>query len=206
MYNRKLYSRVVRFQRTAVENTFNILTTIQGHSDKIMKKSLEQMPWIPPGSKSTCIGLSDSCIHGSNNLRKVIVQSFDGVERLLAGTDTAQKKNQSGQVASPSRPASTAGPKKAVKRKARSAQKIAPKTGASTPVDTDSKSKIQSAAGKPGETAPVTAQTKPASLSPPSSPPVPATTSSPSPAMPKPAEPSEKQTKSDSAQAGKPTR
>lgn len=191
MYDRELYSRVVRFQRTAVENTFKILTTLQGHSDKILKKSLEQMPWLPQGSKSTCMGLSDSCIHGSNNLQKIVVQGFNDVERMLIRSETPKKKNQAGTAASSARPAPAAGPKQAGRKKASSAQKPSPKTAAATAAYAEVKSESQSAARQSEVTPPSAAQAKPSSAS--SSPP----------ATSKPAETPEKPTKSDSVPAGK---
>ena len=47
MYNQQMYARMVRFQRTAMDNTFAILSSLQGYGDRVLKKSLQKSPWLP---------------------------------------------------------------------------------------------------------------------------------------------------------------
>lgn len=123
MYDRQLYAKVVRFQRTAVDNTFAILTSLQGYGEKLLKKSLEQNPWLPENSKSTCVGLSDTCMHGSNTLRKFIDQGFDEMERLVASTATTKESERPAKNVPSSRPAAAAAGKPTSRKKSASPQK-----------------------------------------------------------------------------------
>jgi len=103
MQNRDYFLKAVRFQRTALENTFAVFTILQGHGDAMMRKSLDRMLWLPEDGKSACKVLSDTCMQGSENLQKFIDHGLDGIERLLAsntitpeqsGTEETTKKNR----------------------------------------------------------------------------------------------------------------
>ncbi len=95
MYNQDLYSRAVRFQKTAVDNTFLIFSTLQGHGEQLLKKSLEKTPWMTESGRKTCTYFSDSCIDGSNYVKNIIDQGFDEMEKLLAkGKKTGNAKQE----------------------------------------------------------------------------------------------------------------
>ena len=125
MYNQQMYARMVRFQRTAMDNTFAILSSLQGYGDRILKKSLEQSPWLPENSKNTCIGLSDTYLHGSKNLRKLVEQGFDEMERLVSRTSVSRESEKTVKSIPAPRPAEPAARKQAGGRKSAPPQKTA---------------------------------------------------------------------------------
>lgn len=213
MYDRQFYSRMVRFQRTAVDNTFAIIASLQGYGDKLLKKTLEQNPWLPEKSKSTCSGLSDSCLSGSQTLRKFIDQGFDEMERLVTRTVIARKSEGE------TKPALFAPPPAATARKQLARQKPAPsrkptvssaaaenaeplaKTGrqsTTAPGGMSSAAKTTTQAiAKPAEQPVATPVAKPAATSPVPPPPTTAATTT------KPSGPSEKTAQNENAAAGK---
>lgn len=147
MYDRELYSRVVRFQRTAVDNGFAIYTTLQGYGDKILKKSLEQNPWLPEKSKSTCAGLYDSCLYGSKTLKKFIDQGFDEMERLVARGSGMPAKGEKSEAKPPlSRTAAATGQRQTSEKKSAASQKSTGKSASSTTTGSSVKSPKQSTA------------------------------------------------------------
>lgn len=215
MYDRQFYSRMVRFQRTAVDNTFAIIASLQGYGDKLLKNTLEQTPWLPEKSKSTCAGLSDSCLSGSQTLRKFIDQGFDEMERLVTRSVITRKSENEAKPALLAPPSAASARKQLARQKPAASRKPTVSSAVAEKADPLAKTGRQPTAAPEGmsstakpATQPIAASAekpvatpmaKPASASP--VPPPPTTAA----AMTKPAEPSEKTAQNESAAAGKPS-
>jgi hypothetical protein len=156
MYDQHLYTKVVRFQRAAVDNTFAIFTSLQGYGENILKKSLEQNPWLPETSKVTCMGLTDTCLHGSKNLRKFIDQGFDEMERLVAGTATTQERERPAKNTHASQPAAAAKKQKSRKKS------VAPPKPTGKASDAESTGSVSTAGKKPAAMTEKISESKPA--------------------------------------------
>jgi hypothetical protein len=107
MDNKALYSKTVRYQRVAVKNTFSLLSTLQDHGERLLKKSLEQNPWLPEKSKKACACLADTCFNSSKLLEKIVDRNFSDIEKLYRTGDKPQKKQTQPKKTEASKPART---------------------------------------------------------------------------------------------------
>lgn len=105
MDNRALYTKTMQYQRVAVKNTFSLLAILQDHGERLLKKSLEQNPWLPERSKKACNCLADTCFDSSRRFEKIIDRNFDDLEKFYRSGEKQQEKQAQSKTTDASKPA-----------------------------------------------------------------------------------------------------
>jgi hypothetical protein len=169
-----LFARAIRYQKTATDNAFSVLSAVQHGSEEMLKDSLKYCSWMPESGKKSCLSYTDEYIQATERIRSMVNEGFDQVENSFSGSDTPQAKPTSPPQKQIEQPVSTAQPVKteaaapapqqsqpAAKKKAEPAPNNDPAPVAKKPASTTQKS--TKTAAKPRTTRPAAAKSSTAS-------------------------------------------
>jgi hypothetical protein len=106
MDNTAFISKAIRYQKTASDQVFQLMSFYQSSSEQLLQKTLEQITWLPGISKESCLSWSSSYQESTNRLKDMVDTGFEQVEQVFTFPmfkDSTEKKSQpSGQAAAPS--------------------------------------------------------------------------------------------------------
>ncbi|MCP4341586.1 MAG: hypothetical protein GY799_22580 [Desulfobulbaceae bacterium] len=136
MDNTAFMSKAIRYQKTAADQVFELMSLYQSSSEELLKKTLEQFTWLPGISKESYLSWNSSYQESTNRLKDMVDTGFEQVEQVFASPilkDNTEKKSQSSQkAAAPSQ--------KTVSRKKTKPQ---PKTSVAKATPSKAKSSVQ---------------------------------------------------------------
>lgn len=106
MDNIGFISQAIRYQKTAVDQVFELMSQYQSNSDELLQNTLDQFSWLPGVSKESYLHWSASYQEGTNYLKGIVDTGFEQVEQVFtspAPKDSTEKKTQLiGQSTTPS--------------------------------------------------------------------------------------------------------
>lgn len=73
------------FQKTIVENSFNVMTTVQDQTEKMFHNYLDQMPWVTADGKKSLQTTLDMTKKIRDDFKKSIDDGYCKIEELLEG-------------------------------------------------------------------------------------------------------------------------
>lgn len=115
MGNRALMSRAIRYQKTASDSIFTIVTTLQSSNEKMMRETLNQYSWLPESSKKGLFFWYDTCNQTTTGLKKMVDRSYEEAQKYF-------------EAPSPEAPSTKPAAKKPATTKAAPQKKAATKT------------------------------------------------------------------------------
>jgi len=93
-------AQAIHYQRTAWNNAFSMCSAMQLNGKDMLENSLNQCSWLSENEKQGYLSWAKSCIQTTENLKSLIENSFQEVEKQLADSPstasaTAKKKAKS---------------------------------------------------------------------------------------------------------------
>lgn len=138
MDNKALYTKTMRFQRVAVENTFSFFAIMQNYGEQVLKESLNQNTWIPEKGKKTFHCLANTCSIGAKFAEKIAQRNFIEMEKIYDATEKQWAKGPQVKKSNIAKPAQTN-----EKASARSGKSILPEKAHAKKKDFSAKAEVQ---------------------------------------------------------------
>jgi hypothetical protein len=80
-----MLKQMLDFNKTAFDNSFNAMLTIQEQNAKMVNTFLEQATWMPEEGKKLVRNWIDACKKGSEDFKKVADDNYKKVDEFFAG-------------------------------------------------------------------------------------------------------------------------
>lgn len=80
MEQKKLFKEMVNFQKTAFDNSFKAIITVQEQGEKMVTVFLTQASWLPKDGKKAITDWIDVCKKRRDDFRDVVEESFSKVQ------------------------------------------------------------------------------------------------------------------------------
>lgn len=71
------------FQKTILENSFNVMNSVQDQTEKMVNSYLDQMPWVTADGKKSLQTSLDMAKKFRDNFKKSIDDGYCKIEELL---------------------------------------------------------------------------------------------------------------------------
>ena len=84
-YN-QMFKQMIDFNKTAFDNTFNALVTLQEQTEKMVSSFLEQATWLPEEGKKVTLDWVKAYKKGCEDFKKAVDENFKRVEDFLASS------------------------------------------------------------------------------------------------------------------------
>ena len=85
----QMLRQMITFNRTAFDNGFNALVTLQEQNEKMANTFLEQATWLPEEVRNVIDVWLSACKNGRGDFKKLVDDNFKKVEALF-GTPKAK--------------------------------------------------------------------------------------------------------------------
>ncbi len=79
----KFTKQALGFQRTIFDNSFNAMTMIQDHTERMMNGYLDQLPWVTPEGKKSLQTSIDMAKRMRDDFKKSIDDGYGKMEEIL---------------------------------------------------------------------------------------------------------------------------
>lgn len=83
MYSKMIAKKIIDFNKTAFDNTFDTVTILQYHSEKMMRIFLENANVFPPEGKRVITEWMAAYKKGKEDFQKSVEESFNAVEHFF---------------------------------------------------------------------------------------------------------------------------
>jgi hypothetical protein len=84
-YN-QMFKQMVTFNKTAFDNSFNALVTLQEQTEKMVNTFLDQATWLPEEGKKVTLDWIQAYKKGCEDFKKVVDENFKRVEDFIASS------------------------------------------------------------------------------------------------------------------------
>jgi hypothetical protein len=84
-YN-QMFKQMVTFNKTAFDNSFNALVTLQEQTEKMVNTFLDQATWLPEEGKKVTLDWIQAYKKGCEDFKKVVDENFKRVEDFMASS------------------------------------------------------------------------------------------------------------------------
>jgi hypothetical protein len=84
-YN-QMFKQMITFNKTAFDNSFNALVTLQEQTEKMVNTFLDQATWLPEEGKKVTLDWIQAYKKGFEDFRKVVDENFKRVEDFIASS------------------------------------------------------------------------------------------------------------------------
>ncbi len=84
MYNTKMFTQVVEYQKTLFDNSFATMATFQDQGHQMMDQVFEKSLLLPDDSKKMCSYWVDFVKQNRENCKGYVDSSFDRIKELFA--------------------------------------------------------------------------------------------------------------------------
>ena len=84
MENNQMFKQMISFNKTAFDNTFNVLVTLQEQNEKMVNTFIAQATWLPEEGKKVTLDWIKAYKKGCEDLKKLVDENFKRVEVLFA--------------------------------------------------------------------------------------------------------------------------
>lgn len=98
MHSKIIARRVIDFNKSAFDNTFDTIAALQDHSEKMVNFFLERASLFPPEGKKVITEWIDAYKRGQNNFKKSVDDSFKTVEDYFVDSANAMGFSIYGQM------------------------------------------------------------------------------------------------------------
>jgi hypothetical protein len=83
MDQKQILKQMISFNKTAFDNTFNALVTLQEQTERMCATLLDQAAWLPEDGKKAIQNWVDTYKSGRDTFRKSVDDSFEKVEAFF---------------------------------------------------------------------------------------------------------------------------
>jgi polyhydroxyalkanoate synthesis regulator phasin len=83
----KVTKQMIQFNKAAFDNTFNAMTVLHDHTEKIVNNFLEQSPWMPAEGKKAITDWIKAYKQGREEFKANVDDNYRKVEEYFAGFD-----------------------------------------------------------------------------------------------------------------------
>jgi polyhydroxyalkanoate synthesis regulator phasin len=87
-YN-QLFKQMINFNKTAFDNSFNAMVTLQEQTEKMVNTFLEQATWLPEEGKKVTIDWVKAYKKACEDFKKTIDENFKKVEDFFSASEKA---------------------------------------------------------------------------------------------------------------------
>jgi hypothetical protein len=82
----QMFKQMITFNKTAFDNSFNALVTLQEQTEKMVNGFLEQATWLPEEGKKVTLDWIQAYKKGCEDFKKVVDENFKRVEDFIASS------------------------------------------------------------------------------------------------------------------------
>lgn len=110
MQQRETLSKAIRYQKTASDNAFSIISILQNSGEQMLKTTLDQCTWIPEKGRKDYLTWSRNYLQMTEKMKSYIDKGYEEAERLFVRaekTAPVPKEPPVQQKASPTPPAAS---------------------------------------------------------------------------------------------------
>jgi hypothetical protein len=79
-----MFKQMITFNKTAFDNSFNALVTLQEQTEKMVNAFLDQATWLPEEGKKVTLDWIKAYKKGCEDFKKVVDENFKRVEDFMA--------------------------------------------------------------------------------------------------------------------------
>jgi hypothetical protein len=83
----KMAKRVVEFNKTTFDSSFNAMVMMQEQSEVMFKNLIDQVPWIPEQGKKAVLDMGAAYKKGREEFKKAVDEGFKNVESYFSQAD-----------------------------------------------------------------------------------------------------------------------
>jgi hypothetical protein len=80
----QMFKQMITFNKTAFDNSFNALVTLQEQTEKMVNTFLDQATWLPEEGKKVTLDWIQAYKKGCEDFKKVVDENFKRVEDFMA--------------------------------------------------------------------------------------------------------------------------
>lgn len=91
MHSKIIAKQIIDFNKAAFDSTFDAITALQDHSEKMVKLFLEKASFFPPEGKKVITEWMDAYKKGKKDFRESVDDSFKIVEDYFVDSANAIK-------------------------------------------------------------------------------------------------------------------
>jgi len=84
---KQVAKQMIKFNKTAFDNTFDAMTVLQEQMEKMMSGFMEQAPWIPAEGKKAIIDWIKAYKKGRDDFKTTVEDNYKKIEDFFAGSD-----------------------------------------------------------------------------------------------------------------------
>lgn len=84
MYNTKMFTQAIEYQKTLFDNSFAAMVTLQNQGQQMMNQAFEKSPLLPDDSKKMYSSWIDSVKQNRETCKEYVDSSFDKIKELFA--------------------------------------------------------------------------------------------------------------------------
>jgi hypothetical protein len=82
----QMFKQMITFNKTAFDNSFNALVTLQEQTEKMVNTFLDQATWLPEEGKKVTLDWIQAYKKGCEDFKKVVDENFQRVEDFIASS------------------------------------------------------------------------------------------------------------------------
>lgn len=82
----QMFKQMITFNKTAFDNSFNALVTLQEQTEKMVNAFLDQATWLPEEGKKVTLDWIQAYKKGCEDFKKVVDENFKRVEDFIASS------------------------------------------------------------------------------------------------------------------------
>ena len=84
-YN-EMYKQMITFNKTAFDNSYNALVTLQEQTEKMVNGFLQQATWLPEEGKKVTLDWIQAYKKACEDFKKTVDENFKRVEDFLSSS------------------------------------------------------------------------------------------------------------------------
>jgi hypothetical protein len=82
----QMFKQMITFNKTAFDNSFNALVTLQEQTEKMVNTFLDQATWLPEEGKKVTLDWIQAYKKGCEDFKKTVDENFKRVEDFIASS------------------------------------------------------------------------------------------------------------------------
>ena len=87
MDNKQIAKQMIKFNKTAFDNSFSAMTMVYEQNEKMVGTFLQQATWIPEEGRKAIENWMQSYKKGCEDFKKMADENYQKVEEFFAGSD-----------------------------------------------------------------------------------------------------------------------
>jgi hypothetical protein len=82
----QMFKQMITFNKTAFDNSFNALVTLQEQTEKMVNAFLDQATWLPEEGKKVTLDWIQAYKKGCEDFKKTVDENFKRVEDFISSS------------------------------------------------------------------------------------------------------------------------